>query len=226
MNKFESEINKKIQITINYEFKSDDLLLMVFKHPSFILDNTNNNFERLEFLGDRVLGLTIAHFLFKTFYDESEGDLAQRISELVSKKTLLEISNKLDFKQYMILLNGDKSSKVINDTILSDTLEALIGAIFIDGGFLKAKHFILSNWEQIVLNYKTPPRDPKSLLQEWAMANSLGMPIYNNYVKKGPDHSPMFSVRVKVKNLGSASGKGVSKKIAEMDAALNLYKKN
>ena len=117
---------------------------MVFKHPSFILDNTNNYFERLEFLGDRVLGLTIAHFLFKTFYDESEGDLAQRISELVSKKTLLEISNKLDFKQYMILLNGDKSSKVINDTILSDTLEALIGAIFIDGGFLKAKHFILS----------------------------------------------------------------------------------
>ncbi len=103
MNKFKSEINKEIQIKINYEFKSDDLLLMVFKHPSFILDNTNNSFERLEFLGDRVLGLTIAHFLFKTFYDEPEGDLAQRISELVSRKILLEISNKLEFKQYMIL---------------------------------------------------------------------------------------------------------------------------
>ncbi|PPR30728.1 MAG: Ribonuclease 3 [Alphaproteobacteria bacterium MarineAlpha9_Bin2] len=219
-----SRVYSEVKSTIGYQFDSNSLLLDAFIHPSFNLDKNNNNFERLEFLGDRVLGLVIADFLFDKFSEESEGDLALRLSELVSGKKVLEISNKLDLKKIILLTNGNRS-KAVNDGILIDTLEALIGAIFIDGGLIKTKKFILDNWKKLALNYKTPPKDSKSLLQEWAMANNFNMPIYEKYKKKGPDHSPIFFVKVKIENFGGATGEGSSKKIAEMNAADFLYKK-
>ena len=135
----------EVKSTIGYQFDSNSLLLDALIHPSFILDKNNNNFERLEFLGDRVLGLVIANFLFDKFSEESEGDLALRLSELVSGKKVLEISNKLDLKKIILLTNGNRSITV-NDGILIDTLEALIGAIFIDGGLIKTKKFIFRSF--------------------------------------------------------------------------------
>jgi ribonuclease-3 len=224
--KIESKIYKKIKVKINYEFKSIFLLVDAASHPSFNFKKKNDNFERLEFLGDRVLGIVVADFLYNNFIKESEGDLSQRLSVLVSGKTLLKVSHSIDLENILYLINNVRIEGKIANSILVDSLEALIGAIFLDGGFKKAKKFVINNWRMLILEYKNPPKDPKSLLQEWSMANSYKMPDYVNYSKIGPDHSPIFSVKVIIQDFGEASGKGTSKKLAEINAAENLYKKS
>ena len=221
MKDFKSKIYQKVQKQIKYKFSSISLLSQALVHPSFKYSEKNKNYERLEFLGDRVLGLIIADFLFKNFEKESEGDLSQRFSVLVSGETILKVSKNIELENIIKLVNDENN---VNNKILIDSLEAIIGAIFLDGGFKEAKLFVLDRWKKIILDYRSPPRDPKSLLQEWSMSNNQNLPVYKDYIKKGPDHSPVFSVKVFIEKIGEAEGKGNSKKIAESNAAENLYK--
>ena len=218
---FKSKIYQKVQKQIKYKFSSISLLSQALIHPSFNYTEKNKNYERLEFLGDRVLGLIIADFLFNNFASESEGDLSQRFSVLVSGETILKVSKHIELENIIQLVNDEN---IINNKILIDSLEAIIGAIYLDGGFKEAELFVLCRWKKLMLDYKSPPRDPKSLLQEWSMSNNQYLPIYRDYIKNGPDHSPVFSVKVFIEKIGEAEGTGNSKKTAESNAAENLYK--
>jgi len=209
---------KSVEEIIKYKFKSKTLLENALTHTSYAKSHNNSDYERLEFLGDRVLGLVISEFLYEKFSNETEGDLAKRFSVLVSGKTLQSILKDLKLKKYIqVGINVDLTKS--NNSILIDTMEALIGAIFIDGGYNKSKIFILKNWNKYIVNNSIPPKDPKSKLQEWSVANNYGMPVYSNYLKTGPDHSPKFKVQLNVDNFAKLKGIGLSKKEAEQDAA-------
>ena len=212
---------REIENIIKYKFKNIELLDSALRHTSF--DNKkNNDFERLEFLGDRVLGLVITDILYENYKNESEGDLAKRLAVLVSGDILLKISKNLRIHNFIkvgakINFNGHN-----NKSILSDAMEALIGAVFLDSNYNIAKEFIVNIWQDHIKNYKKPPKDSKSILQEWAAAHNYDNPIYLDYNKTGEDHNPRFSVKLKLDKFPIVSGKGNSKKDAEMDAAKNI----
>ena len=212
---------KAIEEIIEYKFKSKTFLVNALTHTSYAKSHNNSHFERLEFLGDRVLGLVISDLLYEKFPSETEGDLAKRISVLVSGKTLQSISKDLKLKKY-IKVGTNIDLRKSNNSILIDTMEALIGANFLDGGYTKSKIFILKNWQKYIVNNSTPPKDPKSWLQEWSVANNYGMPVYSNYSKTGPDHSPKFKVQLIVENYAKLKGVGLSKKEAERNAAKKI----
>ena len=210
-----------LQKKIKVKFKNLDLLIKSLTHKSF--DPKKNN-EKIEFLGDRVLGLVIADLIYKNFLNESEGDLARRIAFLVSGKTLSEIAIKLKLQNYVRVSENLKFKNGENNSILSDTMEAIIGAIFLDSSYSEVKRVIKYIWMECIKNDVKPPKDPKSALQELSMELKYEMPVYSNYIKEGPDHSPVFKVKVSIKGLNKSQGIGVSKKSAEIDAASKLLR--
>jgi len=218
-------IKDKILSILKYNFKNEDLLLDALTHTSYLNNTQNNNFERLEFLGDRVLGLVISDILYRKFPDEKEGELARRIAVLVSGKTLAIIARKLNISDYIKVADNLTFKDGENYSILSDTMEALIGAMFLDSNYNEVRLFIESIWSELILNDINPPKDPKSRLQELAMAFKYDIPIYSSYSRKGSDHSPTFKVLVSIKSLGEAYGEGDSKKEAEIMAASLLLNK-
>ena len=218
-------IKDKILSILKYNFKNEDLLLDALTHTSYLNNTQNNNFERLEFLGDRVLGLVISDILYRKFPDEKEGELARRIAVLVSGKTLAIIARKLNISDYIKVADNLTFNDGENYSILSDTMEALIGAMFLDSNYYEVRSFIEEIWSELILNDINPPKDPKSRLQELAMASKYDIPIYSNYSRKGSDHSPTFKVLVSIKSLGEAYGEGDSKKEAERMAASLLLNK-
>jgi len=215
---------KKLENTLNYNFLNKSLLEAAITHTSFINNKKNYSYERLEFLGDRVLGLAIADVIYKQFLNESEGDLARRIAVLVSGRKLSEIAIKLNLKNYIRVSDNLKFSNGDNNSILSDTMEAIIGAIFLDSNYLEVRKVIKLIWIKYINNDEKPPKDSKSALQELAMELKCEMPVYSNYIKDGPDHSPIFKVNVSIKGVSKAQGSGISKKSAESDAASNLLR--
>ena len=218
-------IKDKILSILKYNFKNENLLLDALTHTSYLNNTQNNNFERLEFLGDRVLGLVISDILYRKFPDEKEGELARRMAVLVSGKTLAIIARKLNISDYIKVGDNLTFNDGENYSILSDTMEALIGAMFLDSNYYEVRSFIEEIWSELILNDINPPKDPKSRLQELAMASKYDIPIYSNYSRKGPDHSPTFKVSVSIKSLGEAYGEGDSKKEAERMAASLLLNK-
>ena len=218
-------IKDKILSILKYNFKNEDLLLDALTHTSYLNNIQNNNFERLEFLGDRVLGLVISDILYRKFPDEKEGELARRMAVLVSGKTLAIIARKLNISDYIKVGDNLTFNDGENYSILSDTMEALIGAMFLDSNYYEVRSFIEEIWSELILNDINPPKDPKSRLQELAMASKYDIPIYSNYSRKGSDHSPTFKVLVSIKSLGEAYGEGDSKKEAEIMAASLLLNK-
>ena len=215
---------KILESTLNYNFKNASLLDAAITHTSFLNNKNEYTFERLEFLGDRVLGLIIADIIYKKFINESEGDLARRIAVLVSGKTLTSIAIKLNMQSYVKVSENIQFVNADSNSILSDSMEALIGAIFLDSNYLEVKRVIRSIWKDYINNDDLPPKDPKSALQELAMELKYEMPIYSEYAKDGPDHSPIFKVKVSIKDVNSSEGKGASKKSAEISAASKLLK--
>ena len=218
MNKIEIEQIEKI---IGIKFNKKKILEQAFTHKSVSKAIEINN-ERLEFLGDRVLGLVISDILYENYKNESEGDLAKRLAVLVSGDILLKISKDLRIHNFIkvgakVNFNGHN-----NKSILSDAMEALIGAVFLDSNYNIAREFIVNIWRDHIKNYKKPPKDSKSILQEWAAAHNYDNPIYLDYNKTGEDHNPSFSVKLKLDKFPIVSGKGNSKKDAEMDAAKNI----
>ena len=217
MNKKYKEIEKIVQ----YQFKDYSLLKKSLIHKSY--DNIFNN-EKLEFLGDRVLGLIISKRLIEIYPDEKEGIIDKKFANLVNKKTCSNISNNLNIKKFLLLGQSHKSLERSTDKILSDSLEALIGAIYLDGGIKMAEKFVLSFWKEYLENSKLTMIDSKTQLQEYSLKKYKELPKYTFYKKTGPQHRPIFKTDVQIPNSKKISGTGHSKKNAQQNAAGKLLK--
>ena len=212
---------KELEIILDYNFKNSDLLKQSLIHKSF--DNLNNN-EKLEFLGDRVLGLIISKKLIEIYPEEREGIIDKKFANLVNKKTCSSIANKLNIKKFMFLGPSHKSLQRSADKIMGDCLEALIGAIYLDGGIKSAEKFVLNFWKQYLENSILPLIDAKTQLQEHSLKKFKKLPKYTFYKKTGPQHQPLFKTDVQIPNSKKAIGTGSSKKNAQQNAANKLLR--
>ncbi len=212
---------KELEKTLDYNFKNSDLLKKSLIHKSF--DNHNNN-EKLEFLGDRVLGLIISNRLINIYPKEKEGIIDKKFANLVNKKTCSSIAKKLNIKKFMSLGPSHKSLQRSADKITGDCLEALIGAIFLDGGLKSAEKFVLSFWKKNFENSFIPLVDSKTKLQEHSLKKYKELPKYTFYKKTGPQHKPVFKTDVQIPNSKKVIGIGTSKKNAQQNAASKLLR--
>tara|TARA_B100001029_G_C14995297_1_gene414621 strand:+ start:125 stop:790 length:666 start_codon:yes stop_codon:yes gene_type:complete len=210
---------KTFQNIINIKFKNTKLLEESLVHKSY--DNEKNN-EKLEFLGDRVLGLILSERLLQIYPNENEGIIDKKLSNLVNKKTCLLIAKKINLKKY--ILRGDSSKKLrrSDDKILSDGLEALIGSIYLDQDLEGAKKFILNHWKDFIRKSFVTEIDSKTKLQEYSLKQFKVLPVYKIFKQSGPQHSPVFKVEVQIKNSKKYYASGNSKKNAQQNAAKKL----
>ena len=207
---------------LGYSFEKPELLDEALTHVS-APQAGGQSYQRLEFLGDRVLGLAIAELLFRTFPGAPEGELSRRLAELVRRESCAEIATAWDVGPYLKLGAGEAhAGERRNQTILADVCEAIIGAVFLDGGYEAARDLVERAFQELVEAPRRPLRDPKSALQEWAQGRGLPPPTYSVVEQIGPDHAPKFRVVVKVKGAESEFGSGTSKRIAEQAAARSL----
>jgi ribonuclease-3 len=206
---------------LGHAFADRKMLAMALTHAS--VPRQEYNYERLEFLGDRVLGLVVAEMLYRIYPQEKEGHLAKRLTVLVQQEALVEVANDIGLASYVRLSAGEKKAGgSVKNTILSDSIEAVIGAIYLDGGLEPARIFVESRWSKLISNHSSPPDDPKTRLQEIAQARGLKLPEYKLLSKSGTDHAPMFDVEVNVTGMGKASASATSKRSAEKLAAQKL----
>ena len=212
---------KELENIINYTFKDVNLLKLSLTHKSF--DNKKNN-EKLEFLGDRVLGLIISKKLIEIYPAENEGIIDKKFANLVNKKTCSNIAKKIDINKYIYLGKSHKSLLRSADKILSDCLEALIGAIYLDGGLKNSEQFILNFWKKFLEESTITLIDAKTQLQEYSLKKYKELPKYTFYKKSGPHHRPMFKTDVQIPNSKKIIGSGTSKKNAQQNAANKLLR--
>ena len=206
----------QLQKTIRIKFKSQNLLIKSLTHKSF---DSILNYEKLEFLGDRVLGLIISKKLLELYPNEKEGTLDKKLASLVNKNTCFTIGNKIELSKYIFLGNKSKSYISANKKIVSDCIEALIGAIYLDKGLDVVEKFILFYWGSFLKNSKQTEIDAKTRLQEYSLKKFKLLPIYKLISNTGPRHSPVFKVGVKLQDTKFFEAKGTSKKDAEQNAA-------
>ncbi len=206
----------ELEAKLGYRFKMRAYLEQALTHSS---KGASNN-ERIEFLGDRVLNLVMAEALFKKFPDENEGNLAKRHSALVQGRMLAVIGAGVTLGDYIILSEAERmSGGAANENILSDAMEAVLGAIFLDGGLDAARELILRLWADYLLTVSEAQQDPKTELQEWVQARGLPLPDYEIVNRSGPDHAPLFEIEVRVKGRDPVSAEGSSRRQAEKAAA-------
>ena len=210
-----------LQKKINIKFKDLDLLAQSLTHKSF---NTNRNNEKLEFLGDRVLGLVISEKLLEKYPDEKEGIIDKKFANLVNKKTCSLVAKKINLKKFIILGLSHKKPGRSADKITSDCLEAIVGAIYLDGGLKQAEKFIFMFWEEYLLKSTITLIDSKTKLQEYSLKNFKELPKYVFFKKTGPQHRPLFKTEVQIPNSKKILGVGSSKKNAQQNAAAKLLK--
>ena len=210
-------LEKKIKVN----FRNKKLLIKSLTHKSF--DKENNN-EKVEFLGDRVLGLVIAKKLLEIYPNEKEGILDKKFASLVNKRTCLEISKKLQLQKYVLTLNSKNNKNVIEDKILADSCEALIGSIYLDKGYTVVEKTILSLWSDHIKQSVITQVDAKTKLQEFSLKKFKRLPIYKIVSNTGPRHKPLFKVGVKLINTRFYFSDGKSKKDAEQNAATKCLK--
>ena len=211
---------KELEKTINYRFKDSDILLQSLTHKSY---DSNYNNEKLEFLGDRVLGLVISEKLFELYPNYNEGKLDKKFASLVNRKKCLEISKIINLEKYIITSNQSKNS-IIVDKVISDGCEALIGGIYLDGGLQSSRKFILKFWNKYLNEKDINLIDPKTKLQEYSLKIYKKLPLYKLLSNTGPRHKPLFKISVKLVDTKSVSASGYSKKDAEQNAAKLLLK--
>ncbi len=212
---------KQLENIINYNFKNNNLLNQSLIHKSY--DNVNNN-EKLEFLGDRVLGLIISKELIDLYPNEREGLIDKKLSNLVNKKICSKIAKELKLKDFMFLGRSDKNLDRSTEKIMGDCLEALIGAIYLDGGLKMAEKFILKFWKSYLAQSNLALIDSKTQLQEYSLKKFKELPKYTFYKKTGPQHKPLFKTEVKIPNSKKITGIGTSKKNAQQNAANKLLR--
>lgn len=207
---------------LQYHFKDHSGLLRALTHRSAVPGDqvAHESYQRHEFLGDRVLALVIAEMLFTTYPREEEGDLARRLNQLVRRETCAEVASDLDLGSVLRLGVGERQSGGRRkEAILGDVAEAVIAAIYLDGGFDAAKEFVLRNWKPRMESLTGSLRDSKTLLQEWAQGRGHGLPSYTITERSGPDHAPTFRVAVTIDGVNVGEGQGKSKRDAEQAAA-------
>ncbi len=214
----------KLAISLGHTFAAPELLVLALRHSSLSVDGPDGSNERLEFLGDRVLGLVIAEMLLNRFPSEDEGDIARRHTALVRQEALARVAETLELGDYIEMSEGEENSGGrSNASVLSDCCEAIIAALYIDGGLEVASNFIATNWAAMVEETPRPPKDAKTELQEWAQARSLALPQYIEISRDGPAHKPTFLIEASVEGLPggpqSAQASGTSKQRAEQEAA-------
>ena len=210
-------LEKKIRI----KFKNKKNLLKSLTHKSF--DSTNNN-EKLEFLGDRVLGLVISKKLFELYPDDTEGNLDKKLAFLVNKNRCCEIGKKINLDKFIITGTSKQKRNNIVDKIISDTCEALIGAIYLDLGFIVVEKFINRLWKNNLQKTIALHIDAKTKLQEYSLKKFKTLPIYKLLENSGPKHKPIFKVGVRLQNFEFVNAVGNSKKEAQQKAATLLLK--
>ena len=204
-----------LQQILRYRFKDEELLRRAITHGS-INSEATSNYERLEFLGDRVLGVAVASLLYKLFPKEPEGNLSQRFVGLVCKETVSEVALTLKLDEFMRVISDDLRK---NENVLCDVAEAVIGAIYIDAGVDAAIEFVNNHWRELIDKNVAPPKDSKTKLQEFSHSLGVGTPQYKVVSRMGSEHEPVFEVEVCLDNKKRAIGRGKSKKLAEFDAA-------
>ncbi len=202
---------------INLKFKDKKLLIKSLTHKSY--DKINNN-EKIEFLGDRVLGLVIAKKLLEIYPNEKEGILDKKFASLVNKKTCLQVAKNINLEKYILTLNSSNRKTKIEDKVIADCCEALIGAIYLDKGFTTVENFILTLWKENIKNSVITQVDAKTKLQEFSLKKFKKLPIYKLISNTGPRHKPIFKVGVKLPNSKYYISEGASKKDAEQNAAV------
>jgi ribonuclease III len=210
----------KIEKKINLKFKNNLNIIKSFTHKSF--DSINNN-EKLEFLGDRVLGLIISKKLLEIYPDEKEGILDKKLASLVNKKKCLEVARSISLEKFILVGNAKKNTK-IEDKIISDCCEALIGAIYLDQGLNVVEKFILKLWKNHLSKSVITFVDSKTKLQEYSLKKYKSLPIYKLVENSGPRHKPVFKVGVRLQNSKNFYSIGYSKKDAEQKAATLFLK--
>jgi ribonuclease III len=206
---------------LGYSFADASLLEQALTHGS--LPKASANYERLEFLGDRVLGLVIAEALYRQHGREREGKLAARHSALVRGEVCADVAEKLGLADIVKVGSAEKKLGVNRmRSILGDVMEAVIGAVFLDGGMDAARAFVLEQWNEHIVKPESGRKDAKTFVQEWVLARGTDLPVYKVVARSGPEHMPEFTVRLTVAKFGEAEGKGRSKQLAEMVAAQNF----
>jgi ribonuclease-3 len=213
---------------ISYRFTDPALLDSALSHISALkgVRNRGGSYQRLEFLGDHVLGLVISDMLFRAFPRADEGELSRRLADLVRKETCAEIARAIDLGAAVRLGASEANAGARNrPAILADVCEALIGAVYLDGGFVAAEALIARLWQARMKTKAEPLRDPKTVLQEWAQGRGLPTPAYREIARSGPDHDPQFRVAVQLPHLAPAEGSGRSKRAAEQAAAAAMMKR-
>ena len=205
-------LEKKLKI----KFTDQKILTRSLTHKSF--DSINNN-EKIEFLGDRVLGLIIAKKLLEIYPDEREGILDKKFASLVNKKKCLEIAKNIELEKYILVFNPKNKKIIIEDKVVADCLEALIGAIYLDKGLNFTEKFILNLWSEHIAASIITQIDAKTKLQEHSLKIFKVLPIYKLLSNTGPRHKPLFKVAVKLKDTKFFMAEGAAKKDAEQNAA-------
>jgi ribonuclease-3 len=208
---------------LGYRFRDRDLFGLALTHVSAPGAGPGMSYQRLEFLGDRVLGLAVAEMLYRAYPDAAEGELSRRLAELVRRESCAEVAQAWDVGPHLKLGAGEvHSGGRRNTAILADACEAIIGAVFLDGGYEAARALVERAFAQRLAAPRRPLRDAKTALQEWAQGRGLPTPVYAIVEQVGPDHAPKFRVSAKVEGLDLALGLGASKRSAEQDAARSL----
>src|SRR5208282_662970 len=207
---------------LGHRFAKPELLAEALIHPSATKRQGRDphGYERLEFLGDRVLGVIIAELLWRRFPDADEGELTRRHVALVRRETLAEVAREIGLGDHMTAASdGDMRD---NPGVLADLCEAVIAALYIDGGLPAARRFVEKNWGKRLRTAQHPLSDPKTALQEWAQARGLKLPVYRTVETKGPAHQRRFTVSVSVQGLPDATASGTTKRAAEAAAASSV----
>ncbi|HTO82545.1 MAG TPA: ribonuclease III [Methylomirabilota bacterium] len=228
----DNALAEQLADTFGYRFSRPDLLREALTHPSASSPSPRvsrprpakqRGYERLEFLGDRVLGLVVADLLYGTFPEEDEGALAKRLAALARKDTLARVARAADLGAHLILSRAEAGAGGrSNPALLADACEAVIGALYLDGGLPAAAGFIRRYWHPLMAAEVRPPQDAKTSLQEWAQGAGLPLPVYRTVRTEGPPHEPLFAVEASVEGQAPVTGSGRTKRAAEQAAATAL----
>lgn len=209
---------------LDHRFRQIDLLREALTHSSSDSSRrgagAGRDYDRLEFLGDRVLGVIIAEHLFERFPDADAGHMARRYNALVRRETLADVARAIDLGDHLILSVSERETGGADKpAILADACEAVIAAIYLDGGIEAARQFVLAYWSELAADLTTAPKDAKTELQEWAHKIACPPPVYVTVTEEGPPHEPVFTIEVRIEGYPPATGSGPSKRVAEQAAA-------
>jgi len=218
----ELSVQETLSQRLGYDFADPALLRLALTHPS-VQSPGQGDYQRLEFLGDRVLGLVVAESLYTTCPQDSEGALARRYNELVHRETCAQVARELGLGSDLRMSDAEAASGGAQKAaILADVCESVIGAVFLDGGYEAARALIYRLWGKRLSAPGPVPIDPKTALQEWAQGMKRPLPEYNEVARAGPDHAPEFTIEARVEGYPPAQGTGASKRAAQEAAATKI----